>query len=112
MKVSEHFYSIQAEGATIGVPAVFIRLQGCNLNCTWCDTREIWHSGNEVSNEEILEIEERWERVRQFAPARHAVAPFERLIWRHSPAIIGELSRIRKRRQGRPEFIQNEMKEG
>jgi len=52
LRVSEHFYSIQGEGPTVGVPAVFLRLQGCNLNCgasggVWaCDTEAVWKRGD------------------------------------------------------------------
>lgn len=51
LRVSEHFYSIQGEGPTVGVPAIFVRLQGCNLNCgqgrgDWvCDTIDVWKNG-------------------------------------------------------------------
>ena len=51
IRVSEHFYSIQGEGPSVGVPAVFLRLQGCNLDCgqvsgTWsCDTATVWKKG-------------------------------------------------------------------
>jgi 7-carboxy-7-deazaguanine synthase len=38
LKISEIFYSIQGEGALVGVPSVFVRTSGCNLRCTWCDT--------------------------------------------------------------------------
>ena len=38
MKVSEIFTSCQGEGVTSGVPMTFIRLQGCNIRCRWCDT--------------------------------------------------------------------------
>lgn len=44
MKVVEMFASIQGEGAFLGVPVVFIRLAGCNLNCPWCDTE--WTKGD------------------------------------------------------------------
>jgi 7-carboxy-7-deazaguanine synthase len=38
VKIAEIFYSIQGEGALVGVPSVFVRTSGCNLRCTWCDT--------------------------------------------------------------------------
>jgi len=38
VKIAEIFYSIQGEGALVGVPSVFVRTSGCNLRCAWCDT--------------------------------------------------------------------------
>lgn len=38
LKIAEIFYSIQGEGVLAGVPSVFVRVSGCNLRCTWCDT--------------------------------------------------------------------------
>lgn len=38
LDVNEIFYSLQGEGVHQGLPTVFIRLQGCNLDCTYCDT--------------------------------------------------------------------------
>jgi 7-carboxy-7-deazaguanine synthase len=71
MRVSEFFYSIQGEGATMGVPAVFLRLGGCNLLCggmgtlkdgqlhdgaTWrCDTIEVWSKSFERTAKALLE---------------------------------------------------------
>jgi organic radical activating enzyme len=56
--VSEKFYSIQGEGQTMGIPAVFLRLAGCNLLCKgdgWiCDSIEVWRKGNKESFEEVL----------------------------------------------------------
>ena len=42
LRVSEVFASIQGEGSTAGTPSVFIRLQGCSIGCTWCDTAYSW----------------------------------------------------------------------
>jgi 7-carboxy-7-deazaguanine synthase len=39
MFISEIFYSLQGEGELTGVPSVFVRTSGCNLRCTWCDTK-------------------------------------------------------------------------
>ena len=39
LPIVEKFYSIQGEALSIGRPAFFIRLPGCNLNCVYCDTK-------------------------------------------------------------------------
>jgi 7-carboxy-7-deazaguanine synthase len=43
-RLSEVFYSIQGEGATAGLPAVFVRLPGCPVGCIGCDTKYSWDS--------------------------------------------------------------------
>ena len=54
MKISEIFYSIEGEGIQIGRSEIFIRLTGCNLRCTWCDTKYALENGKEMGIEEIL----------------------------------------------------------
>lgn len=57
LAISEMFVdTIQGEGVNAGVPATFIRLQGCTLDCVWCDTTEVWRRGNEYSFAEILAL--------------------------------------------------------
>lgn len=50
--INEIFYSLQGEGFHTGRPAIFIRFAGCNLKCSFCDTRH--EDGELMSDEEIL----------------------------------------------------------
>ena len=68
LSISEHFYSVQGEGHSSGVPAYFIRLKGCNLMCGgrdgslvkagkatwWCDTEYVWRKGAKTSFDDII----------------------------------------------------------
>jgi 7-carboxy-7-deazaguanine synthase len=56
MKINEIFYSLQGEGALVGLPTVFIRTAGCNLRCSYCDTTYAYNEGNELSIDQILRI--------------------------------------------------------
>lgn len=55
MKLNEIFLSIQGEGLEQGLPTIFIRLTGCNLRCSYCDTKYAYEEGEEKSVNEILE---------------------------------------------------------
>src|SRR5215471_1113647 len=54
MFITEIFKSIQGEGTRAGLPCVFVRLTGCNLRCTWCDTTYAFHGGKKMGVEEVL----------------------------------------------------------
>jgi 7-carboxy-7-deazaguanine synthase len=54
MYITEIFKSIQGEGTRAGLPCIFVRLTGCNLRCTWCDTAYAFHGGKKMSVEEVL----------------------------------------------------------
>lgn len=54
MKVIEIFESIQGEGTFLGMPAIFVRLGGCNLHCPFCDTKNSW--GDQGVEKEIGDI--------------------------------------------------------
>jgi 7-carboxy-7-deazaguanine synthase len=54
MYITEIFNSIQGEGTRAGLPCVFVRLTGCNLRCTWCDTAYAFHGGKKMSVDEVV----------------------------------------------------------
>ena len=67
MVITEIFKSIQGEGTRAGLPCIFVRLTGCNLRCTWCDTAYAFHGGKKMNVEEVLvrvdELAERREEM-------------------------------------------------
>ncbi|MFZ2542250.1 MAG: 7-carboxy-7-deazaguanine synthase QueE [Gallionella sp.] len=54
LRITEIFYSIQGETRCVGLPTVFIRLTGCPLRCTYCDTAYAFTGGQNMSVAEIL----------------------------------------------------------
>lgn len=54
MKVCEIFTSIQGESTYVGRPCTFIRFSGCNLRCTYCDTKYALTGGTDLSEDEII----------------------------------------------------------
>ena len=54
MQVTEIFKSIQGESTFAGLPCIFIRLTGCNLRCSWCDTEYAFHGGTKMTLDEVM----------------------------------------------------------
>jgi len=85
MKVHEIFYSIQGESYYAGRPCTFVRLTGCNLRCTYCDTEYAYDEGEEKTVEAILSA------VEQFGCRLVEITGGEPLLQHECPALIQTL---------------------
>ena len=56
MRISEIFFSIQGESIYSGLPCVFVRVAGCNLKCSYCDTKHDVDNAEEFTPKEILDV--------------------------------------------------------
>ena len=54
LRLTEIFYSLQGEASRVGLPTVFVRLTGCPLRCTWCDTTYSFTGGEPATIESVL----------------------------------------------------------
>jgi 7-carboxy-7-deazaguanine synthase len=61
LRVNEIFKSIQGESTYAGIPCIFVRLTGCNLRCSYCDTAYAYDEGLVISLSEIIERVKRYE---------------------------------------------------
>jgi len=59
MQITEIYKSLQGESTYAGLPCVFVRLTGCNLRCSWCDTEYSFYGGRNMTSEEIFDEVER-----------------------------------------------------
>jgi 7-carboxy-7-deazaguanine synthase len=55
MQITEIYKSLQGESTYAGLLCVFLRLTGCNLRCTWCDSQYTFYGGRKASPEEVLD---------------------------------------------------------
>jgi 7-carboxy-7-deazaguanine synthase len=55
MQITEIYKSIQGESTHAGLPCVFVRLTGCNLRCSWCDSEYTFTGGHRMALEEVLQ---------------------------------------------------------
>jgi len=60
LKINEIFHSIQGESTRAGEPTVFVRLTGCNLRCSYCDTEYAFEEGKSFSIDEIIAAVEKF----------------------------------------------------
>jgi len=95
MKISEIFFSIQGEGIYIGLPTIFVRLYGCNLDCSWCDTG---YAKGKVSEGEVVDggwyemnVDEVMWKVGSFPGKRVCVTGGEPLVQEEAYELISQL---------------------
>jgi 7-carboxy-7-deazaguanine synthase len=55
LRVNEVFYSLQGEASRAGLPCVLVRLTGCQMRCTWCDSEYAFHEGAWRTVDEVVE---------------------------------------------------------
>ncbi len=85
LRVTEIFFSIQGESSHMGLPCVFVRLTGCNLRCTWCDTEYSFEGG------QLLSVDECLARIEAFPGKRVELTGGEPLLQRGAPVLASRL---------------------
>jgi organic radical activating enzyme len=65
LRISELFLSLQGEGPSAGTPAHFLRLQGCDVGCSWCDTKYSW----DASAGREIELDDLWVQAKVLGEA-------------------------------------------
>jgi 7-carboxy-7-deazaguanine synthase len=85
LNVNEIFYSIQGESVHAGLPCIFVRLTGCNLRCSYCDTRYAFDEG------EALTIDQMIGRVKTFGCSLVEITGGEPLLQDGTPVLVAEL---------------------
>ncbi|MFO7932293.1 MAG: radical SAM protein [Thermodesulfobacteriota bacterium] len=83
--VNEIFISIQGESLYAGRPCVFVRLTGCNLRCSYCDTDYAWSGGRDMDIEEIVS------EVQAFRFPLVEITGGEPLLQKNTPELVRRL---------------------
>src|SRR5207244_1424636 len=55
MQITEIYKSLQGESTYAGLPCVFVRLTGCNLRCSWCDTEYSFYGGKQMTPQQVFD---------------------------------------------------------
>jgi len=87
LKITEIYPAIQGETSFAGLPCMIVRLAGCNLDCSWCDTPQKDEISREMSIEEILES------CRMFPHKLVLVTGGEPLLQEETSSLLSELAR-------------------
>lgn len=85
LRITEIFYSLQGETSTVGLPTAFVRLTGCPLRCTYCDTEYAFHGGKSYTLNDILD------EVASYAPRHVTVTGGEPLAQPDCRALLSQL---------------------
>jgi 7-carboxy-7-deazaguanine synthase len=85
MKINEIFYSLQGEGVLVGTPSVFVRVSGCNLRCTYCDSTYAYEKGTTMTTSEILD------EIKKFPCSYVCLTGGEPLLQKDAPLLIDTL---------------------
>lgn len=91
LDICEIFYSLQGESTFAGLPCIFIRLAGCNLDCSWCDTPYASYESQSMSFDRILK------KLDSYNCNLVEITGGEPLLQKWTPALISTL--LKKRYQ-------------
>ncbi len=64
LTINEIFLSIQGESLATGLPCIFVRLTGCNLRCSYCDTTYSFNEGSDMSIKDIISV------IKSYSPVK------------------------------------------
>lgn len=86
--ITEIFHSLQGETSLVGVPFAFIRLTGCNLRCSYCDSAYAFKGGTKMSIAEILE------KIKPYRVKHALLTGGEPLLQRNTSALLDALNSV------------------
>lgn len=88
LKITEIFYSLQGEAKNVGVPTVFVRLTGCPLRCSYCDTEYAFSGGDWMELDAIIA------EVQQYKTSHVTVTGGEPLAQKNCLALLSKLCNL------------------